>query len=96
MLRLLLFILTVLLVMPAICTPSYAEGETPLSKDPIVIKIIELDYADTEHLASILTPLLSAHGCLIPHKPTNSLIIKDRSSVVKRLVEVIKGKCDPQ
>jgi type II secretory pathway component GspD/PulD (secretin) len=96
MIRLSLFNLTMLLVMLAICAPySHAEGERPLSKDPIVIKIIELDYTDAEHLASILAPLLSAQGHLIPHKATNTLIIKDRASVVKRLVEIIKGNCDP-
>ena len=53
MIRLPLFILTLLLVMLVIHQPySYAQGERPL-KDPIVIQVIELDYADAEHLASI-------------------------------------------
>ena len=92
--RLSLFILSLLLVMLLIYQPySYAQGERPL-KDPIIIQVIELDYADAEHLASILAPLLSTEGRLVPYRPTNSLIIKDRASVVKNLVEIIKGKSE--
>jgi hypothetical protein len=33
-------------------------------------------------------------GRVVAYKPTNSLIIKDRASLVKRLVEIIKGEPD--
>jgi len=72
---------------------SYAQGERPL-EDPIVIQVIELDYADAEYLASIIAPLLSMEGRVVAYRPTNSLIIKDRASIVKRLVEIIKGKSE--
>lgn len=32
------------------------------SRDPIVIQVIHLDYADAEHLAAVLAPLLSKEG----------------------------------
>ncbi len=64
-------------------------------KDPIIIEVIKLDYVNAEHLASILTPLLSKDGRVVPYEPTNSLIIKDRASIVKRLIEIIKGKPRP-
>jgi type II secretory pathway component GspD/PulD (secretin) len=74
--------------------PSYALGERQL-EDPIVIQVIHLDYADAERLASILAPLLSRDGRVVAHRPTNSLIIKDRASLVKRLVKMIKGNAYP-
>jgi type II secretory pathway component GspD/PulD (secretin) len=55
-----------------------------------------LDYADAEYLATVLKPFLSPEGSLSPYKPTNSLIIKDRESVVNMLAETIKGEpCIP-
>jgi len=89
-----LFVLTMLLLIPLIhLHPSYAQEAKPL-RDPIVIQVIHLDYADAEHLAYVLAPLLSMDGRIVAYKPTNSLIIKDRASLVKRLVEIIKGEPD--
>jgi type II secretory pathway component GspD/PulD (secretin) len=59
--------------------------------DPIVIQVIDLDYADANQLAAVLAPLLSPEGRIVAYRRTNSLIIKDRASKVKRLVEIIKG-----
>jgi len=89
-----LFVLTMLLLIPLIhLYPSYAQEAKPL-RDPIVIQVIHLDYAGAEHLACVLAPLLSMDGRVVAYKPTNSLIIKDRASLVKRLVEIIKGEPD--
>jgi type II secretory pathway component GspD/PulD (secretin) len=84
-------ILFIALIYP---NPSYTQ-ETKPSRDPIVIQVIHLDYADAKHLASVLAPLLSVDGRLVAYRPTNSLIIKDRASLVKRLVQIIKGDPDP-
>ena len=85
-----LFILVPLLLIFLIhLHPSYAQGERQL-EDPIVIQVIHLDYADTEQLASVLALLLSKEGRVVAHRPRNTLIIKDRASLVKRLVKMIK------
>jgi type II secretory pathway component GspD/PulD (secretin) len=57
----------------------------------MVIKVIPLQYADAEHLASVLRPLLTRDGTIAAHVATNTLIIKDRRSLVGKLVKVIKG-----
>jgi type II secretory pathway component GspD/PulD (secretin) len=59
--------------------------------DPIVIQIIELEYANAEELAKTLEPLLSPQGRITAYGPSNSLIIKDRKSIVEALVKIIKG-----
>lgn len=74
---------------------SLAQAGNPL-QDPIVIQVIHLNYADAEHLASVLAPLLSKEGVIVPYAPTNTLIVKDRKSVVKGLGKVIKGSAEPQ
>jgi type II secretory pathway component GspD/PulD (secretin) len=68
----------------------------PQRGDPIVVRVIQLDYADAEELASVLAPLVSVHGRIVAYSRTNSLIIMDRASVVKRLMEIIKGPIDKQ
>ncbi len=69
--------------------------ETVIPGDPIIIQIIELEYADAEQLAETLKPLLSPQGRITAYGPSNSLIIKDRKSIVEALVKVIKGKLEP-
>jgi type II secretory pathway component GspD/PulD (secretin) len=46
--------------------------------------MIQLEHADAEHLASVLKPFLSPEGRIVPYKPTNTLIIKDRAPVVNQ------------
>ena len=84
-----------LLVLVTAFQPSKAEARA-LRGDPIVIKVVELDYANADHLAAVLVPLLSPEGRIVACSRTNSLIIKDRTSTVKDLIEVIKGPVDQQ
>lgn len=84
----------VLLFIPALClAPLVVHGEhaRPL-REPIVTKVIRLDHADAERLASVLRPLLTRDGLITAYAPTNTLIIRDRASLVKQLVKVIKGR----
>ena len=73
------------------CPNNSHTQETSPYRDPIVIQVIHLDYANADHLASVLAPLLSKQGRVVAYSPTNSLIIKDRASIVKKLVKIIKG-----
>jgi len=70
--------------------PECAEPTSPY-RDPMIIKVIPLQYADAENLASVLRPLLTKDGTIVAHGPTNTLIIKDRRSLVGELARVIKG-----
>jgi type II secretory pathway component GspD/PulD (secretin) len=86
-------------VLPIIFLLIYAQPlwaqESAVPEDPIVIQIIALQYADAEQLAITLEPLLSPQGRITAYGPTNSLIIKDRKSIVEALVTVIKGTSTP-
>ena len=73
---------------------SYSQ-ELRQSKDPMVIRVVHLEHADAEHLASILSPFLTKDGKIVAYSPTNTLIIKDRESLVKELVRIIKGDAGP-
>ncbi len=80
----------ILLLTPIPYHSAAAQKQVP-PEDRVVIQVVQLDYADAEHLASVLAPLLSPQGRIVAYSRTNSLIIKDRASVVKMLVEIIKG-----
>jgi len=83
-----------------LCLLSLTVGRTAFSQpaghrdDPIVIQIIQLDHAEAEDLVSVLQPFLSKNGRISAYVPGNKLIIKDRKSIVRELVRVIKGLPD--
>ena len=87
----------ILLIAVSVLMPSLIlNAQQPaIPGDPIVIRIIELEYAEAEQLAETLKPLLSPQGRITAYGPSNSLIIRDRKSIVEALVEVIKGKLEP-
>jgi type II secretory pathway component GspD/PulD (secretin) len=75
---------------------SLAQGQRPTG-ERIVVCMIQLEHADAEELAAVTTPLLSPEGSITPYQPTNTLIIKDRASVVDKLSIAIKGRpCTPE
>ena len=86
----------IFICMLSVHPPDSNAQKARSSRDPIVIQVINLDYADAEYLASVLAPLLSKEGQVVAYRPTNSIIIKDRASLVKRLVEIIKGRPEPR
>jgi type II secretory pathway component GspD/PulD (secretin) len=74
---------------------SLAQGQKPTG-ERIVMCMIQLEHADAEELAAVLAPLLSPEGSIVPYPPTNTLIIRDRASVVDKLSVAIKGRpCTP-
>ena len=63
-------------------------------QERVIICMVLLEHADAEQLSETLAPFLSTQGKISAYSPTNTLIIKDRPSVVKMLIKVIKGKAD--
>lgn len=90
------FIQLVLILLLMLTSSFYSHAQEPgPSADPIIMRVIELDHAEAEHLVSVLEPFLSPQGRIMAYSPTNRLIIKDRQSIVEELTRVIKGKLDP-
>ena len=74
---------------------GFAQQESH-SGERIVFCMIQLEHADAEEMAAVLEPFLSPEGTIVPYGPTNTLIIRDRLSVVEQLSTAIKGKpCEP-
>jgi len=84
--------ISVLMLLVSLASLEFSESQASAPRgDPIVIQVVELDYAEADQLATVLAPLLSSEGRIVAHSPTNSLLIKDRASIVKRMVKIIKG-----
>ena len=71
---------------------SLAQQKQISSGERVVVCMIRLEHADAENLTSVLNPFLSPQGSIAAYAPTNTLIIKDRASIVDMLAEIIKGK----
>ena len=87
----LIFIGTFSIILACFSENSFSQYPAPRD-EPIVIQIVQLEHADAEELAEVLRPFLSKDGSITAYGPANSLIIKDRKSIVRELVKVIKGK----
>jgi type II secretory pathway component GspD/PulD (secretin) len=81
-------IISILLLLDS--SNSFAQYPAPRN-EPIVIQIVRLEHAEAEELAEVLRPFLSKDGTITAYGPSNSLIIKDRKSIVRELVRLIKG-----
>ena len=89
---------SILIFLLVLLTPGYspAQERTTSSGERVIVCMIQLEHADAEYLASVLKPFLSPQGSIVPDLHTNTLIIKDRASIVNMLAEIIKGKpCAP-
>jgi type II secretory pathway component GspD/PulD (secretin) len=72
-----------------------AESHFAATQDNrVIVCLLTLEHADAEQLVAVLSPLLSPDGTITAYPPTNTLIIKDRSSVVQMLVKAVKGDPD--
>ena len=85
-------ILAVLLLLASPCSAVAQPKEA--GREQTVICLVPLEYADAEQLAAVLKPFLSPSGKIVSYGPTNTLIIRDRPSVVKMLLKAIKGDPD--
>ncbi|MGW8187196.1 MAG: secretin N-terminal domain-containing protein [Desulfobacterales bacterium] len=71
------------------------ESRSAVAQDNrMIVCLLTLEHANAEQLVTVLSPLLSPNGTITAYAPTNTLIIKDRSSVVRMLVKAVKGVPD--
>ncbi len=59
--------------------------------DSVVTQIIPLRYADPNEIKKLFTPLVSKSSVILAYTPTNTLIITDVHSNIKRLLRILKA-----
>ena len=57
--------------------------------DHIVTQLVPLRYADPTALKKLFAPLISRNSSIMAYKPTNTLIITDLASNIKRLMKIV-------
>ncbi len=57
--------------------------------DKVITQIIPLKYADANEIKKLFTPLVSKSSIILAYLPTNTLIITDVQSNIKRLLRII-------
>jgi general secretion pathway protein D len=66
------------------------EAEAVLSKDRTITQIVQVEYVPAAEISTVLQPMLSQFGSIIPNPRNNLLIINDTASNIKRLLSILK------
>ncbi len=64
------------------------ESTTP--RDRVVTQLIPLKYADPIEIKRLFTPMVSKSSVILAYPPTNTLIVTDVYSNIKRLLRILK------
>lgn len=65
------------------------EIEEISREDKFITQLVPLEYADSEQVRSFLAPFISPGGNMVAYPQTNTIIITDASSNVRRLVKIL-------
>ncbi|MCP4110103.1 MAG: type II secretion system secretin GspD [Desulfobacteraceae bacterium] len=66
------------------------KGDIRSPEDKIVTQIVPLRYADTNDVKRLFAPLISKSSAILSYQPTNTLIITDMYSNIRRLLKILK------
>jgi general secretion pathway protein D len=67
------------------------EEESGAVGDNVVTQIIPLRYADPNEIKKLFTPLVSKSSVILAYPPTNTLIVTDVQSNIRRLQRLLKA-----
>lgn len=60
------------------------------ANDRVITQIIPLSFADADEIRALFTPLVSKSSVILSYPPTNTLIVTDVESNIKRLLRIIE------
>jgi general secretion pathway protein D len=64
--------------------------ESTTSRDRVVTQLIPLKYANPVEIKRLFTPMVSKSSVILAYSPTNTLIMTDVYSNIKRLLKILK------
>jgi general secretion pathway protein D len=64
--------------------------EATTARDRVVTQLIPLTYADPIEIKRLFTPMVSKSSVILAYSPTNTLIVTDVYSNIKRLIRILK------
>jgi len=66
------------------------QSEDIAPQDRVVTQIVPVEYVSVMEITTVLTPMLSQFGSIIPNSRNNLLIINDTLSNIKRLLQILE------
>ena len=66
------------------------EASAVKVEDKMITQVIPLEYASSDEVRNLFTPMISKDGMIVSYKPTNHLIITERASNIHRLLKIIE------
>lgn len=70
--------------------PIYTSGETSPNEDRFVTRMVRARNVSAEDLATLLGNFKSQEGSITAYAPTNTLIITDTGSNIRRMIEIMQ------
>jgi general secretion pathway protein D len=70
--------------------PLRPQGTTPPNEDRMVTQIVPLKHVDAQDMNEVLTKLASGNATFIVYAPSNSLIITEVASNLRKLLDLLK------
>ncbi|PIE60963.1 MAG: type II secretion system protein GspD [Desulfobacterales bacterium] len=70
---------------------TFLEKKSMAPEDKIVTQLIRLTYARADEIKKVFTPLASKGSVIIAYRPTNTVIVTDVYSNIKRLLKIAKA-----
>lgn len=71
--------------------PMLYNGSLAAAGDEFITRLAPLRYVTAAEMATVLQPMVSPDGLLIPYTPTNTLIITDAALNIRRLLSIIEA-----
>jgi general secretion pathway protein D len=70
--------------------PIYSEGNNPPSQDQYVTRLLRLDNVPVDELKTVLDRLKGKDGDITVYPPTNTLIITDLATNIRKIEQVVQ------
>ena len=71
--------------------PVYAPGDPVPRSEQFVTRLLRLKYITTEEVVQVLNRLKGRDGDIMPYATTNTLVITDLATNIKRMEEVVRA-----
>ncbi len=68
------------------------QGSRPSpNRDLFVTRLVPLSYIDAESITNTIKPLVSKDASMVPYPPTNTIIITDTASNIRRILTILEA-----
>ncbi len=69
--------------------PTDQSSAPPVNRDLFITRLIPLQYIDAESIVNTLKPLVSKDAAIAAYQPTNTVILTESASNIRRLIAII-------